>query len=198
MPANPKTIQSFQDAQKQIQSILAELNAKPELALAAAANPVLALEELGYELTPQARLEIEDRVRFGQKKAKRIQELRSLIFDNVGHTFDLQSDEDLSAVLEELRLPRPRPVAAETRVAKRIPGPSLVVPPQMQWGRRQEDPLDSLRGTHPVIEPLLEYRRLESSEPRLASREVYAELREGKKKTPVLSIRARLKSQPHR
>jgi len=177
-------LRSWEDAQAQISKIVAEINANPQLAIAAAVNPLFALEELGYHVAPEAIALFEDRLRFGQKTAARLQSLRKTIFKQAGREFDIDSEETLRHVLGvELKL--------------RVPHKLRKLPPQVGWGTKVPDPLEELSGKHPLIEPLLEYRQLEASEPRLASRDLYNQVRQGKVQTPVVSLRIALRSKKH-
>src|SRR5579859_4078776 len=97
-----KRLSSWQSAQKQVVAILASLNKQPDLMLAAAANPLLALRELGYEIDPQVEQEFEDRIRFGTHYGPRLAGLRQQIFQIAGRQFDLDSAEELAAVLSSL------------------------------------------------------------------------------------------------
>jgi competence ComEA-like helix-hairpin-helix protein len=55
------------------------------------------------------------------------------------------------------------------------------------------DPLDVLRDQHAIMEPLLEYRRLEASTPRLAPRPLYEDVRRGRRTLGIVRVRGRLK-----
>jgi DNA polymerase I len=71
----------------------------------------------------------------------RIEELESEIYESIGHEFNINSSRQLADVLfEELELPVQK---------KRKTGPST-----------DESVLQKLRGLHPCIEPLLEYREV--------------------------------------
>ena len=59
---------------------------------------------------------------------------------------------------------------------------------------RPADPLEKLRSAHPIMEPLLEYRRMQSSTPRLATKELYDEIRQKKRVLPITKLVAHLKS----
>lgn len=197
-PRGSRKIQSFEDARRQVGSILAEINANPALAIAAAANPLFALEDLGYEIASEARAEIEDHVRFGAAKAARLKHLRATIHKIAGRKFDLESAESLREVLE-----RPEAPLAGTGSQKHAAKPKCEFPPafnlarspQVKWAPQVEDPLEQFRGKHRMVEALLEYRRIEASEPRLATRALYDEIRQGKRRTPLVSVRGVLKSQ---
>jgi hypothetical protein len=193
-----KQITSVEQLQEQIGSILEQLNADPALALAAAANPLFALEELGFEISTDARPEIEDRIRFYPRIAARLRKLRRTIFKEVGHPFDLHSSNQIQTVLfEELKLDVPRKRARKKGKKKKarraLPDPSPL-PAQMSWAEEKSDPLEVLRDTHPVMDSLLEYRRLDASQPRLAPRELYEEIRAGKRRLPIRSVRGRLRA----
>jgi hypothetical protein len=192
MAAERKKIESLEDAQRRISVILAEINANPDLARAAAANPLHALEDLDYEIAPAARSELEDRVRFGAKKSAQLRQLRVRIFEAAGHPFDLQSEPELRRVLlDELKL---QPGRRTTQKTERFATGKMILPPQVRWGKKVEDPIEELRGAHAIVEPLLAYRRLEASEPRLASRALYEEIRDGKRRIPITSLRGVLKA----
>lgn len=188
----------WEKLQDRISSILDQLNANQDLALAAAANPLFALEELGYEIDPQARSEIEDRLRFDPPTVIRLRALREEIFEHAGHPFDLNSAEELKRVLfEELDLSvSGRQQNQSQQQPEELPDTSPL-PPQLSWTEKVEDPLEVLRDAHLIMEPLLEYRRLEASKPRLAPRPLYEEVRQGKRRLPIHNIRGRLKSQPN-
>jgi hypothetical protein len=189
----PKIIDSWEDLQQQIRSILEQINANSNLTLAAAANPLYALEEIGYKINPTARPEIETRLRFDPRTAVQLRQLQTAIFEQVGHPFDLNVPAQLQRVLfDELKISVPGHNSYKND--SKLDTSPLV--PQLSWIPKVEDPLEVLRGAHPVIEPLLEYRRLESSVPRLAPLSLYQEVRQGKRRLFLESIRGRLKTQP--
>jgi hypothetical protein len=187
------TIASLEDARRDIVHILAEINADPSLAIAAAANPLFALEDLGYQVTPEAHTEIADYVRFGATKAARLRKLRKTIYDAAGQSVDLQSEVSLRDLLENLRTPSGKPLGGKALRRGALAEITVARSPQVKWAVRDEDPLEAFRGKHPVVDALLEYRQIEASEPRLATRAVYDEIRQGKKRTPLVSVRAVLR-----
>jgi hypothetical protein len=156
--------------------------------VAAAANPLLAIEELGYQISSDVRQEFEDRIRFGPERAEQLRSLREEIYGQAGKIFDLASPDALFETLSGL-LPQ----------APGHPGPQLrradVEPlvPQVMSPTKPADPLEAFRNVHPVMEPLLEYRRVEASTPRFAAPEIYSELRRGTRGVPVSNIVAHLK-----
>lgn len=179
-----RKLNSWKQAQQEIGDILASLNADQSLILAAASNPLLALQELGYEIAENVRQECEDRIRLGPSGAQQLQSLREEIFKITGEPFDLNSPEALSATLSRLLNYKRSHSLGAADVGPPIPTFNTTIAP---------DPLERMRGLHPIIEPLLEYRRLDASIPRFATREVYDEIRQGKRDLPITKITARLK-----
>lgn len=191
-----RTFRTLEEIRKKAAILVEEVNANPSLALAAATNPILALEELGYDISAQARSDLEDHARFGAEKAKKLQDLRARIFKLAGHPFELQSESELRRTLTgELKISLTEFPYSYQKEAEAPPAASLILPPQVRWAPKVADPLERLRGVHPIVEPLLEYRRLEATEPRLATRELYDAVRRGERRTPIVSLRAVMKAQ---
>lgn len=181
-------IDSLQALHQLLPKIIDELNASPELALAATANPLHAMEELGYRIDPGARPEIEDHVRFKPQAAQRLTALRNQIYQLAKRSFDLNAPHELHQILcEELKV----------SFAEALP-PEVIqsVTPLPQGEDRSSthpDPLEKYRDQHPIMEPLLEYRCLEASSPRLADLEMYREIRNGNRPTAITRARGSLK-----
>lgn len=215
-------IDSWEQLQERVQDLLERINADSMLALAAAANPILALEELGFDINPAARDEIETRFRFHPRTAVRIRQLQDEIFRHAERHFDLRSPEELSAILFDrlaLTLPthersEPRRQAPTRRRTKSstekrsdeqideqkqsAPRPTIDLRPLIRLPGATEDPVDPLAafaGAHPIIAPLLEYRRLDASRSRLAPRALYDDVRRGTRRVGVTHLVARLKEQ---
>ena len=184
------TLNSWEEVQERIASIVDELNKDRSLAIAAAANPFEALEELGYHVDAEARPEIEDRLRFPIKEAVQRKRLRAQIFELVGHPFDLDSAEELRAVLyEELSI---TPYPDERGCYPALP--STYPPRRPVSGVPEPDPLQMLEGRHPVMEPLLEYRRLDAAHPRFAPLAAFELIRTGGASGGIRNLRIRLKN----
>ena len=184
-----QVIQTCKAAQALVPAILEQLNSNPPLMLAALANPVLALEELGYEIAPAFREELIDRLRFGPRDSVRIRKLREAVF---AHTkrFDLDSPAETERVLfGHLKLRRPPYSAAKE---------ALQAPAYRSAWEPGRDPLESLRGQHEAVDALLELRKLDASAPRLAPREVYEAVRAGKHPLPITRVHARVKARDTR
>ena len=198
MARKPHTIDSIEELQRVVPSVVKAVNAEQALARGALVNPLLALEELGYELSPALKPVTERRVRFSRDKATRIEALAGEVHKLAGRQFDIDAPHELMRVLfEELKLPRGGAKhARQERRAEAAAAVPLTRPEPAVFGAALSDPLEHLRDAHPVMKPLLEYRRLEASEPRLASRELYERIRNGEVALPVTHVRARLKRGP--
>jgi hypothetical protein len=194
-----KKIGTLAQAERLVPSLVRALQHDSLLAQRALANPLLAVEELGYEFAPEVRAAAERRLRFPPATSGRLQALSEEIQQFAGHPFDLDSPADLDAVLfGELGLRRPR-----GRIARQLPPDQLPpgtdfsqaaapLPWQGPFTPKVIDPLKALKGRHPIVDPLLEYRALDSSEPRLAPAEVYEKLRSGEVTIPIGAVRFRL------
>ena len=197
---NEKKFSSLKELQLILPRILKTHADNQPLAMAALANPILALEKSGYSFTPQLRREIELRVRFGEQKAKELTSIQAAIFKSAKKSFDLDSPAELSLVLKTLVMSRLRGKKSDkeaeiNRLIKAIEQPYL---PQMRWSKQIPDPLEKFKKIHEIIPLLLEYRRLEASEPRLASEQVFQQVYNGKRKIPVTNVRFRLQSREKR
>lgn len=91
-------IDSVEALQERLAEIATELAQDERLLMAALANPFLALADLGYNVAPDVRDEIEDRARFTKTAAAKRRRIRSQIFESAGTSFDLQSNEDIAHV----------------------------------------------------------------------------------------------------
>ncbi len=182
----PHVIGSWKEAQAVAPAIVARLNDNPRLLLAAAANPVLALRNLEYEIAPSFLEEFVDRLRFGPRGAVRMRQLRQEIFSQAGRVFDLNSPSEIEHVLfERMKIPKPWDVALEA-----------CHPLEFRFTHDVKDPLEPLRGHHPLIELLLEFRRLNARAPGFAPPDLFEEIRAGKHRIPVVRMHARFRIEP--
>jgi hypothetical protein len=186
MGAAHKRLSSWQNAQQQVDAIVSSLNKNPDLMLAAAANPLLALRELGYEIDPEVEQELEDRIRFGTQDGPKVGALREQIFKTAGRRFDLDSAEALADVLSSLTKGQKN---APTFTPMETASVVFTMKPN-----RPADPLESRRSAHPIMKPVLEYRRMQASTPRFATKELYDEIRQKKRALPITKLVAHLKS----
>ena len=151
----------------------------------ALANPIFAFEELGYELDEAVRQKVEDLLRFRPAERKKLNGLRSKIDKASGGAIDPDSSVSIDQVLfKKLKLRRLKKVSESG-----IPEPAMMAQARASdLNAKWEDTLKNLKGKHAVVEPLLEYRKLQASRAPLASREQYEQLRSGEVRLPVSSI----------
>ncbi len=171
-------ISSWKDAQAIAPTAVKRLNADPVLMLAAAANPILALRRLGYDIAPLFLEEFQDRLRFGPRGAVRLRQLRTEIFAQLGYEFELQSPAEVERVLRDRLGMDDVPSGAPTFSLK----------------HDVDDPLECAHGRHPVIAAILEFRRLNARAPELAPPDLFEELLAGKHQLPELRLHARFHS----
>ena len=114
--------------------------------------------------------------------------LREQIFKIAGQRFDLDSPEALASVLSTV-LKSHKSARPPTHAEAALPPFTL-----QKTKERLADPLEKLKGAHPIIEPLLEYRRRQVSTPRFATKELYDEVRQKRRSLPITKLVARLKS----
>ncbi len=196
-----RTISSMGEMEQRLATVVAEILADKNLALRAALNPMFAMEELGYSFSDDLRASIERRVRFKPEVYERMEALVAEMRRIAGHTFSPDLPEEVDRLLfEELKLQRPRLTIHEQlkpaeRMAMRTNFVSEPIPPQLAWTPKVKDPLEELRGAHPIMEPLLEYRAHDASAMRCAPRELYERVRRGEIKLPITRISAVIR--PH-
>ncbi|WP_326560428.1 hypothetical protein [Micromonospora sp. NBC_01796] len=175
-------ITSWADLQARAAEILARVNADPRLGRAAAANPLLAIERLDYSIDPEIRPALADQLRLGPGAAGRLADLRREVAGLAGRAVDPDDAEDVRRLLVELGI-----VAV-------APGPVLDTrPPRWRPGGAGPDPLRRLRDQHPVLPPLLDYRRISAARPRFASERIFVALLDGERTPPVTVVAARLR-----
>jgi len=195
-------LDSIEALRRRVPSIVKRLNEEPALALRAAANPLLVLQEMGIELTDGLAAAVGLRLRFPAEQVERLGHLRAEIWKGAGEEFDIDDPEQLRRVLfERLNLtslppPAERVVVAQSQVARALVSPrchELEHPWMAPGSVRRPDPLEPLRNAHPLLAPLLEYRALQASQPPLASGELFDRLARGDMALPKIRIRARLR-----
>ena len=182
-------ITSLDELRRRVPSIVEKVNADGTLMRGALVNPLLTLDMLGYRLTEEVRRQAERRVRFKAEVADRLDALSAEIVRVAGVAFDIDAPQELWELLfRKLKLQWP----AQCPPGREPSASELQLVPVLFPRVPIADPLEPLRAQHPVIPLLLDYRQLEVSEPRLASRELFERVRSGDLKLPLTRARARL------
>jgi hypothetical protein len=187
-------IKSTKELREVAPSLVEKVNADPKLAMLAAANPILLLEELGYTFTDESRAHLEHIFRFSKEKAKEIESLESDVYKIAGKRFNIRSEQELDRVLfKELKIQKIKQFSQESakKAEQQSNTPQLLTAPlkiQLKPKKKIEDPLENLKEAHPIMKPLLAYRKLESSTFRLATPEAYRKIKQGEYKLPISKI----------
>jgi DNA polymerase I-like protein with 3'-5' exonuclease and polymerase domains len=148
-----KNIHSWEDLQKNVTKIAATLNKDQNLLLAAASNPIFALEELGYKIDPGIIAQVEDKMRFTTKQVVQLSKLRKSIYTKAGKDFHIRSQSELNKVLFE-------DLSIEAYDAKGCLLPKEAI---MRQKREGQSTLSLYKNLHPIIEPLLAFEEINAS-----------------------------------
>lgn len=163
-------INSWEDLQKAVTKITVSLNKDENLKLAAATNPLLALAELGYRISPDILGKIEDRLRFDPATAAELDRLRITIYREAGSTFDIRSPDKLNRMLfDELKIE-----------AFDSDGCPVRKPIRSRQKAEPEDTLLLYTGLHPIIDPLLAFREIDSRVTGFSDQSTYMKIRQGR------------------
>lgn len=196
-----KAVQSIEELREQVPAILKKLNANPSLMLAAAANPILALEELGYSIPDPLQRELDRRIRFTQAERAQLEKLEKRIFDAAGESFDVDDPQALHEVLfSRLKLPPLTPATLRMTIAQspaKTPEPlrprhELSVVYRAPGTAKKPDVLAPLRERHSVVELLIEHRDIAATHAPFAPRDLYKRIRQGGEGVPAFKLRARV------
>lgn len=204
--AKKAQISSLRELQRMMPRLLKETAGNDRLLLAAAANPILALNQLGYEVMPEAAREIELRARFGEEEGAVYEALEEGIRALAGDAFDPEDRHVAQQVLERLL---PRQDAAKGKGKKRTEA--------MNGGRRKQileaakplalrrvgetavkDPLAPFAESHPVIPLLLRWREMERRAPRFAPADLFQRILTEEVDLPITEIEFKLQARSRR
>ncbi len=209
-----RTVATFAAFHRLVPSIVKRLSEDRDLAVRAMANPILAIEELGFDLAPEVAREVERRARFSDQTRARLAAIEAKLFEAAGERFDPESSEDLERVLfSHLKLRRPAGLTSlEPPPTRPLEGPRIVVARKTvavkiesnRRGRGKEterrlvaqrveparpaDPLEQLKGRHAAVDLLLQHRAITLRVPKLASRAGYDALKANPRGVPVARV----------
>ena len=178
-----RSISNIEQLRAALPELLAGLNSDRTLALAAAANPLLFLKEMGYLLSREVASEIEERSRFSKSQIVQRRKAIARIDRIAKEEADLSSPATLIALFAKLGLDNVRPDKEGS------PGTPGVL-------SFSEAMLSRNRSRHPLYGALLDLRKIEASARRFAPDRAYEDIRSGKVKIPGLTLKARLSPKP--
>lgn len=216
-----KVVRSHAELHRLLPRLFAQQEEHPQLAIAALANPILALQELGYDLAPEIAGHMERLARFGAARTQEIEAIEADLRRELGPEAPIGDRPSLARAVIE-RLPEslldadfPEDGERETRTsapkgdaakpsAKDVPpprgtavrdklAPILSEPVQRRFDRpaQQPDPLAVLKGRAPLLDAMIRLREIEASRARLAEPEVFHGILGGRIATPVARVRFR-------
>lgn len=202
----PTQINSLQELQRLMPRLLKETADQPSLLLAAAANPLLAVARLGYEVSPEAARAIEYRARFGESGGAAFEQLEADLFAAAGHPFDPADGPTLHRVLAEL-LPADEKQTAQKRpsapaISRKQRAALLAAAESRPVGvpgqQPVRDPLADFAEVHPTIPLLVTWRRMNLQSPRFASAEVFDRILAGELELPITEVTFTLQERSRR
>lgn len=202
----PTKINSLPELQRLMPRLLKNAADQTPLLLAAAANPLLAIARLGYEVAPEAARAIEYRARFGEAGGAAFEKLQAELFQTAGQTFDPADGRVLRQVLSDLL-----PADGAQSAQKRPTGPTLnrkqraalldaaeSRPVGVPGQQPVHDPLADFAELHPIIPLLVEWRRMNLQSPRFASEEVFNRILAGELDLPITELTFTLQERSRR
>lgn len=166
--------------------------------MAAAANPIFALKELGFELSEEVARDIEERAIYSRAQLARRRTLLAKLREH-GLEFDSPHevlDESLvrDQIKRKLRLPAkclPRSLTVRRAGLEAQAAARRSKPRELSFRTKVADPLAGLAREHPAMPALIELRELEASVRRLGSPALYDAIRSGEVKLPVSKMTIR-------
>jgi DNA polymerase I-like protein with 3'-5' exonuclease and polymerase domains len=185
-----KKVTTWEDLQKDIKKIVSALNKDENLKLAAAANPLFALSELGYEIEPSIKAHVEDKMRFKTRQVTKLESLRKKIFRLAKQEFDIRNLDELRELLfVTLGL------TAYDDKGCEIAFLDISYQKGINTDEHTIDPLSELEDLHPVIEPLLEYRAIDFKTHPFSDKRTYQRIRDGETAlSTTLSLKIKTKA----
>lgn len=194
MSIMPREIKSFEEFHKLVPLIIRKVNKDSELAIRAAANPLLAFEEMGFHMSSELKREVELRIRFSEDEVKKMTTLTNEIRSLTGKDIDPLSEKPVEKLLfKDLKIKRP-----STLKSLNLPEPFLKkIKPAKEEQVLFEDPLTAIKTDHPVVEKIMQYRKFYLSKPGFVSKDFYEKIKAGEVRLPVMTIKIRVPENHH-
>ena len=164
----PIVVTTQEDLHKNLRKIGRRFNENPDLARLVLVNPILALEDVGVQLSPEVKKHIIDLFRFPAGLKKRKAKLEA----------------ELKEELSELKLPHKLPLTPESR-ADLLFGVLKITPLEVDarsTGGLKSDRTRFYARRHPLVAKLAEYERSRHGALVFQRRKTYDAYRAGKRK----------------
>lgn len=189
-----KAISTLRELQLKMPAIIKLHGNNTTIARAAIINPILALEEIGYELSASLKNELDYYIRFGPARQKKLIALEKEVYTGVGKKFDLKDEKAVEKYVHPLIAKKGKvefkPPKTEYSFAIKTSKTKAI------FSQKKSDPYEIFKDAHPVMKPLLEFRKIESSVARLGSAEIFKKALKGhvSEKVKISSVRFRMKN----
>jgi hypothetical protein len=177
-----KKLTQLKQLQKEVPDLIKKYGDDTALARAAMINPILALENIGYELSDELKHELDYHIRFGSEKKKRLLKLEKDIFKDVGKSFDLQDEKQIRKNIHPLISLKENAVLTKSTAKISLSGKkgvSLVKSISSQ--KTTISPYAGFKKSHKVIPKLIEYQDFELNAPKLGSKKLFNQALKDKK-----------------
>ncbi|PHN00933.1 hypothetical protein [Flavilitoribacter nigricans] len=200
-------IESLKELQLLMPRIVNQVNGNPQLALAATANPILALEYLGYSFTPKARKEIESYGRFGPDGLQQLAEVEKHWKQLFGSEPIPASKEMAKKMFAQLakgtdpRKTKSRKMSSKSKSTRSITletALDLIYSKIKDIETEEKNKIESLEQIHEALPLLYQYQKILSQRTAFARKEKFEQLLKSEQKTPLSAVKFRLKSSEER
>ncbi|QCK15778.1 hypothetical protein [Mangrovivirga cuniculi] len=190
--AKKESIKSLKELQVMMPELVKKYGNDQKIVLGALANPILALEELGYSISAKAKTEIEERIKYGPEGKKEFEKIEKKIQKTAGKSIDPNSNKDLSKYFEkklgdEFKLNKKKVKTADLiRLINKPPDKRAIL-------IKNRDPLEKYKKADDLIPLLIEYREMKASVPELAPKPLYKKITAGKMKSGISFSKMKIK-----
>jgi hypothetical protein len=190
-----KKLTQLKQLQKEVPDLIKKYGDDTALARAAMINPILALENIGYELSDELKHELDYHIRFGPEKKKRLLKLEKDIFKDVGKSFDLQDEKQIRKNIHPLISLKENAVLTKPTAKISLSGKKGVSRVKaVSSPKTTTSPYTGFSKSHKVIPKLIEYQDFELNAPKLGSKKLFNQALKDKKigGIKINSVRFRL------
>jgi hypothetical protein len=194
-----ETIGSLKDLQMRMPAIIQQYGTDNNFTQIALANPIIALERAGFHFTEGAKDEIEHYVRFGREGLDRLHFLKEDIYKHIVGQIDLNNAEQVGdALMRILPGESSDQYSGQEQGANAAYTPAIkpdrdtliriLKTPPKQAGENWQDDLQPYSTLHPVIQLMIDYRKMQADNPPFAPAEQIPVIDEKLKQSPLKNV----------
>ena len=196
---SPGKITSLKELQLMVPRILQQYGDNEQLAYIALANPIAALERIGFSFDPAVREEIEFRIRFGKQGSAKVTQFKKSIFKLTGKNIDINSPDSIQESLVEIFSGNKSTGKAKKALLKSALDEKklqkildIISEPPQAFEDKVKDPLTAYIKDHPIIKEIVRLRKMDVIYPKLADEATINKILEVKDNIPIKNIKFRL------